>query len=175
MLRANSIWEEPAPCSRVTIDTGSLQLPHTLNETTDWGCANNTSQLHLPCDFQPRSVWGRMGTLSPCFKKTAVRGTGHCWHQGGGTNLRVQRRAFAFSGEIRLLQKRLGWGNISTVTVGANLGEKVVSALRHLQEEQGELEWVQHLRHSLWGLRGCLNLHLGASLGIYSHVSYKPK
>lgn len=56
--------------------------------------------------------------------------------------MRVVRRVLAFSSEIRLLQKRLGCGNISIVGVAANLSEKAASVLHHPQEDQGKLEWV---------------------------------
>lgn len=57
--------------------------------------------------------------------------------------MRVTRRALAFSSEARLLQRGLGCGKISILRVTANMSEKVAPALHHLQEEQGELEWVQ--------------------------------
>lgn len=70
--------------------------------------------------------------------------------------MRVKGKALAFSSEIRLLQKRLGCGKASRDGIAANLSEKVASALHHLQEEQGELEWVQffwlHLGHQCLGL-----------------------
>lgn len=125
----------------------------------NWGSANYMPRLYLICDFQPCRMWGRKGTLSPCFKEVAVRGTGCCWHlKEEGTPLRVMRRALAFGSEIRLLQKRLGCGRISTGRVAANLSEKAASALHHLQEEQGELAWVRlfwlHPEHRRRGISG---------------------
>lgn len=131
------------PAAGLSLTRGSLQLLHALHETTNWGSANYISQLYLIRDFQPRCVWGMKGTMSPCSKKTVVRDTGHCWHQGGGHKSESRGRALAFSSGMRLLQKRLGWGKISTVGVAANLSEKAKSALHHLQEEQGEFKWVR--------------------------------
>lgn len=66
---------------------------------------------------------------SLCFKKTVVQDI-----EQEGTNLKVTRRPLAFSSEIRLLQKRLACGKISTVGLTANLSKKAVSAFHHLQE-----------------------------------------
>lgn len=57
--------------------------------------------------------------------------------------MRITGRALAFSSEARLFQRGLGRGKIPSVRVAANVSEKVLPALHHLQEEQGELERAQ--------------------------------